>query len=252
LPPLLRRECGNAAPGERPRLPESPEELKEAVLKDPHGTLNRLLDQQRVQGHLGLREVGDSTTVLRERQGAQGPPGPVLAVGYERVLYGDGGAYIELHSSQIRWRSWPHFRDKSDYDQSYYDEYFTARSYSSWVERWDSWNPRHNEGILMLYAQRYTVDDRPYAPGAAWQPHTARQGGYADYRPGYFYITADGALISAHEGEDEPPLCEPPPPEEAGTAASLRSGTQGGAWESCWEWQAGKCSRGFMCKWRHV
>jgi hypothetical protein len=222
------------------------------VLKDPEGTLNRLRDQQRVQEYLGLREVGDSSTVLRERQGIGGPPGAVLAVGYERVLYGDGGAYIELHSSQVCWSSWPHFHDKSGFNLSYYDEYFTPRSYGVWCERWDSWDPSPTEGILMLYAQRYAVDDRPWAPGAASQPHLKRQGGYADYRPGFFYITADGALMSAHECEDSPPMAEPPPPEEVG-AAKWRSGTAGGASESiCWDWRSGRCMRGYMCKWRHA
>lgn len=205
LPPLLRRQCRMLQ-----GLP--PPELDKLVLEDPHFTLNRLKDQWRVQAQMHLCEVGNSSTVFRERlaNGSDGeagswpssasPLGLVLAIGYERVLYGDGGPFIELNEQQICWKAWPRFHDKSEYHMSYYDEYFTRKSYVSWVERWDKWDANPSRGLLMLYAQKSAVDDRPWAPGAAVHPHARREHGYADYRPGYFYMAADASLITVTGG----------------------------------------------------
>lgn len=228
-------------------------------MEDRYGTLNRLQDQRRVHQELGLREVGDSTTVIWERAGAEdgGGIGAVLAVGYERVLYGDGGPYIEVMGSQVRWEAWPHFHDKSGF-QAYYDEYFTAASYGTWSRRWEAWNPRHSDGVLMLYAQRYAVDDRPWAPGAASSPHAFRSGGYADYRPGYFYITTDGSLIATGDQQNQEldpktgapilPNVRPPP------CRDLVSNDKevDNEFQGCWDFRMGRCHRGFACKWKHL
>jgi hypothetical protein len=181
---------------------ELPTEAEWLVLADDFQTMNRLMDQRRVQVKLGLSEVGDSHTVFRERlpkDVGTSAAGPILAVGYERVLYGDHGPYIEFSAEQIRWCSWPHYYDKRHY-QAYYDEYYTLASYQVWAERWAKWFPPKKlfEGLLMLYAQRHSVADRPWAPGASSNPQCVeRPGGYADYRPGYFYVAANANLISA-------------------------------------------------------
>lgn len=197
LPPLLRRD----ARGVDGKLPK---DLERALVNDPHQTMNRLRDQRRVQESLGLCEVGDSATVFRERipsQSRRKNDGrqvcePILAVGYERVLYGDGGAYIEVRRDQVRWDAWPHFFNKNVYHWSYYDEYYTVNSHALWRQQWDSWSSSPSNGVLMLYAQRAPVDDRPWAPGAGGIFHQHRPFGYADYRPGYFYFAADDTLIS--------------------------------------------------------
>lgn len=193
LPPLLPGECR----GVDGTIVGNPEH---SVLVDLHGTMNRLKDQQRVQESLGLKEVGDSTTVFRQHSryacGAGSKistPGSVIAVGYERVLYGDHGPYVELSKEQVRWEAWPHFFDKKRYAESYYDEYYTFVSHRIWQVQWNRWDPNPNQGVLMLYAQRHTVDDRRWAPGSAWTE--GRANGYADYRPGYFYIAADESMI---------------------------------------------------------
>lgn len=195
LPPLLRRQFRGLR-----GLP--PPDIDKVVLDDPFFTLNRLQDQWRVQSQLQLCEVGNSSTMFRELLAMKSSrePGPVLAVGYERVLYGDGGAFVELNEQQICWEAWPHFHDKSEYHMAYYDEYFTRKSYIAWVDRWDKWHPNPSRGLLMLYAQKHTVDDRPWAPGAAANPHVRREHGYADYRPGYYYMAADASLVAVTGG----------------------------------------------------
>lgn len=171
---------------------------KQLVLVDRHQTINRLRDQWRVKRQLNLAEVGDSETIfqelLRPRRGLQ-MSGHVLAIGYERVVYGDHGPYIELSRDQINWNAWPHYFDKRKY-RSYFDEYYTEASHMLWKSKWDNWDPQPTKGVLMLYAQTRPVNDRPWAPGSGSQPHAGRPNGYADYRPGYFYVAADATLIT--------------------------------------------------------
>jgi hypothetical protein len=195
LPPLLSRDRLHLK-GEATSIDPAP-----FVLVDRHQTLNRLRDLWRVQRYLKLNEVGDDTTVFWERP----LPGVchsvnkkpvVFAVGYERVVYGDHGAYIEFNESQICWKAWPHYFDKKRY-RSYFDEYYTVASHSLWSEKWKNWDANPTKGVLMLYAQSRSVSDRPWAPGAGSDPHAGRPTGYADYRPGYFYCTVDENLVMA-------------------------------------------------------
>lgn len=276
LPPLLRSEC--RTPGEVPPDPTK------AVLRDPHGTLNRLKDQWRVQEQLQINELGDGSTTFYERpqKGLRGSK--ILAVGYERVLFGDDGPYVELKHQQVRWEAWPHFHNKKGYQNSYYDEYYTDLSHALWCRRWHQWTPHPTAGLVMLYAQTHPVNDRPWAPSAGMRPHAWREHGYADYRPGYYYLAADANLISATQakgksdrakksGGDGPACDEPPgkgdaacgeeadgqgPPPDACAprpAGAPEHRAQGPAvevgWNVCWNYKAGRCDRGASCKWRH-
>jgi len=259
LPPLLRREC-------RGLNGEVPQDFEEAVVQDPHKTINRLKDQQRVQEQLGLCEVGDPQTVFRERprpveasSEQNEEAGPIIAVGYERVLYGDGGAYVELNADQVQWEAWCHYFNKSIYNSSYYDEYYTPVSHAAWLANWERWDPNPSSGVLMLYAQKFAVDDRPWAPGAASSRHAWRPGGYADYRPGYFYFAADGVLVTADRALPKPERAAsnralPPIPSTVSlggrTPKSEESSSDDG-WGVCWNFQQGCCRRGGACKWRH-
>lgn len=199
LPPLLSRDHlhlqGEAAVTDPAQI----------VLVDRHHTMNRLRDLWRVQRSLNLSEVGDDTTVFRERilpnvlpenRPPNGKP-VVFAIGYERVVYGDHGPYIEFSSSQLRWKAWPHYFDKKRYN-SYFNEYYTKASHSIWEAKWRMWDSKPTKGVLMLYAQNRDVSDRPWCPGAgSTDPHAMRPTGYADYRPGYFYLTADAFFVTA-------------------------------------------------------
>merc|ERR1719487_396017 len=179
------------------------------VLVDRHHTMNRLRDLWRVQRQLKLNEVGDDTTVFRERilpnvSPDYWPPNNkpvVFAVGYERIVYGDHGPYIEFSSSQIRWKAWPHYFDKKKFN-SYFNEYYTRASHSIWEEKWKMWDANPTKGVLMLYAQSRAVSDRPWAPGASGSnPHAGRPTGYADYRTGYYYVSADALMVMVEQQE---------------------------------------------------
>lgn len=247
LPPLLRSGCQGLC-GEVLADPVK------AVLKDPHATLNRLRDRWHVQERLQIKEVGDGSTVFLERSQKEGAAASdlVLAVGYERVLYGDGGPYIELNRQQVRWDAWPHFHNKKGYRNSYYDEYYTNASHRIWSKRWRQWAPHPNAGLLMLYAQKHHVKDRPWAPSANTKPHAWRKHGYADYRPGYYYLAADDNLIAI--GREGSRLLTRAKRDDAGNGADGKScaanGTAG--WNFCWNYKAGRCDRGAHCKWRHA
>jgi hypothetical protein len=165
--------------------------LKVQPCVDRYQTKNRLADLVRVGERLGIMEVGNCSTVIFERY-----TGGTIAKGYERVVYGDHGPYIELSESQVEWSAWPHFWDKSGYsslETYYYDEYYTAASHDRWQEQWKRWAPNPFAGVLLLYAQKKDVQDRPWAPGGT--DHAYRPCGYADYRPGYYYVAADDRLI---------------------------------------------------------
>mmetsp|Transcript_45606 Transcript_45606/g.132145 ORF Transcript_45606/g.132145 Transcript_45606/m.132145 type:complete len:396 (+) Transcript_45606:123-1310(+) len=270
LPPLLRTEC-RAIRGSAP-----PDPVK-AVLRDPHGTLNRLQDRCRVQEQLNIKELGDSCTVFYERsQKANKGRKQILAVGYERVLYGDDGPYIEFNHNQVRWEGWPHFHSKKGYKNSYYDEYYTDASHALWRKRWQQWEPNATSGLAMLYAQTQPVNDRPWAPSAIWRPHARREQGYADYRPGFYYLSADGGIITTtQQGDKKPPAASkrsdagrgrahggprsPGRRERAGEAAASEDAPEQpgppadeARWALCWDFKAGRCERGAHCKWRHA
>jgi len=176
------------------------------VLVDRHQTMNRLRDLWRVQRQLQLNEVGDDVTIFKERILPNvrpdcrpfGDKPVVFAVGYERVVYGDHGAYIEFAQSHIRWKAWPHYFDKSKF-RSYFHEYYTRASHSIWEAKWQMWDPSPTKGVLMMYAQSRPVTDRPWAPGAGTDPHAGRPSGYADYRPGYFYVAADAFMVMVEQ-----------------------------------------------------
>jgi hypothetical protein len=183
------------------------------LLVDRHQTMNRLRDLWRVQRQLHLSEVGDDTTVFQERvmphmNYANCPP-VVIAVGYERIVYGDHGPYIEFASSHICWKAWPHYFDKRKYN-SYFNEYYTKASHSLWEAKWNCWDPNPMKGVLLLYAQSRPVTDRPWAPGAGSDPHAGRPAGYADYRTGYYYAAADESLIIVDKQGKSTSQCRDP------------------------------------------
>jgi len=150
--------------------------------------------------------------------------------------------------------AWPHFHSKEEFQNSYYDEYHTDASHALWCKRWRQWASRPNDGLLMLYAQKHSVDDRPWAPSATSRPHARREHGYADYRPGFYYLAADGALIVAapqgsrlpvraapHDAASErAALAATRPRRRGGVANKLEPNVEEG-WNICWNYKAGQC-----------
>eukprot|EP00440_Ansanella_granifera_P039253 gb/GFBE01042589.1/.p1 GENE.gb/GFBE01042589.1/~~gb/GFBE01042589.1/.p1 ORF type:complete len:415 (+),score=76.18 gb/GFBE01042589.1/:1-1245(+) len=251
LPPVLRKDAERSPLHDTAKL----NDMMKAVLRDPFGTLNRLQDQWRVWQTLRLEEVGNNTVKFFEKASLKDSSPTVIAVGYERILYGDDGPYVELSKSQICWDAWPHKHDKKNYGNSYYDEHFTGRSYATWRERWQRWEDKPCKGLLMLYAQRNAVSNRPWAPSAAARPHAWRDHGYADYRPGYYYVSADGDLIATETSLTLPAKAmdlRVEPRYSVKTQAARHPGQAGNKeYQICWNFKAGKCQQGRLCKWRH-
>jgi len=259
LPPFVGKEHRSA----QGKVIRSPEESNSFI--DPHLTNNRLKDQRRVQDTLGLKEVGDETVIFREVSTADSGAeslGPIIAYGYERVIYGDHGPYIEFNQEQVNWSSWPHFYDKSRFgDLRFYDEYFTARSWGLWNKQWSQ--NSSVKGVLMLYAQTQNVDQRPWAPACGSSDRIAphRESGYADYRKGCFYVAADRELVKIERRQDS--VAKPPSlngvekPDEQFTAAAkdayqaFLNQQQAAMNNICWSWAQGYCWKGDNCSWSH-
>lgn len=143
---------------------------------------NRKRDRKWVEKKLGIAEKGNSTTVFVNELDTS----TVIAVGYRRVLYGDHGPYIEFTKSQIHWQSFPVIKpDKPSH--AYYDERFTEDQH------------------VMAYEQRKTVRDKPNPPPGPWSVNHHRvETGYADYQPGYVYVSADCLDVLPQDRPDRP------------------------------------------------
>lgn len=127
---------------------------------------NRQRDAERLaKTHPGLCEAGNGTTRFFEAGTRL-----LLAVGYSRITFGDHGPYLEFAWHHLNGDAFPRFREKGP--RAYYNEAFTAAG-------------------TMLYCQRRGVEKLPNPPAGRWSCNNNRPEGYANYRPGYFYINPD-------------------------------------------------------------
>lgn len=249
LPPFVGREHATAD--------GTVVDVRQSGALDCYSTIGRLEDQKIVQETLGLKEIGDEQTIFREVIDDH-LLGAVIARGYERVVYGDHGPYLEFTENHINWDAWPHFHDKSAFGaKRCYDEYFTPRSFLVWQERWQAsknsyGRPKPNaDGLLMLYAQTQTVGHRPWAPGRC---SPARKAGYADYRENCFYVAASSRIVGVEglryffvaDWYKDGTVVDEPIPEHA-PAQALTNNIY-----VCWQWQQGCCRKGAACKWLHL
>ena len=81
---------------------------------------NRKRDFERIDERIGSTEWGNSNTIFVD----PAQPGTVIAWGYNRLLFGDHGPYVECSHSQVMWISFPRVKRKSR--MAYYDEHFTV------------------------------------------------------------------------------------------------------------------------------
>jgi len=133
---------------------------------------NRQRDKQRVENRLGLPEFGDPATEFYDL--ATGLP---VALGYDRVVYGDHGPYVELSQHQICWSSFPNYVERPH--SCFFDEFWTA------------------DGLTMLYSQKRHVGNKPNPPKGPLSVQNNRPEGYANYLVGKFYLSCDpeGILV---------------------------------------------------------
>lgn len=124
---------------------------------------NRKRDRRKVEAKLKLSEVGDDETVFSD-----GRSGERVAQGYVRVVYGDHGAYIECRPDQVVWEVF----EPRNLTAEYYDLYRSVPS-----------------GRVHLYLQKHGVQNQPNPPQGRDSCKHHRSEGYADYQPGFVYIS---------------------------------------------------------------
>lgn len=132
---------------------------------------NRLEDKERVERIWGWDEMGNDTTEFRLRSGT------LLAVGYNRIVYGDHGPYVEFQPKHIAIRCVRKFNGPEK-----------PGIYYRWCY------PAHHPGVKVYYRLR-DVKNMPNAPKRQdGKPHQFNRPigeGYADYRVGCIYLAPE-------------------------------------------------------------
>mmetsp|Transcript_13219 Transcript_13219/g.17643 ORF Transcript_13219/g.17643 Transcript_13219/m.17643 type:complete len:509 (+) Transcript_13219:181-1707(+) len=130
----------------------------------------RRIDRYKVEKRLGLAEYGDESTLFCDKAEK------AVANGYERVLYGDHGTYLELGTRHLV----PGYLQRTKVGE-YYDVLRGER--------------------CQAYFQKKTVSTKHSTPKGkhADESKLYRPEGYADYRPGFYYIDLHKLGVVHHE-----------------------------------------------------
>lgn len=123
---------------------------------------NRLSDKKEVETTFSLNEFGNHEKLFKTSEGL------LVAEGFERIVYGDHGPYIEFFKEQIVWSSWQINRKNI----GYYNIYFPTDGTK-----------------VQLYFQRRTVELLPNPPKGTRSFQGNRVDGYDDYIVGKCYIS---------------------------------------------------------------
>lgn len=132
---------------------------------------NRLADKEKVERIYGWSEEGNKETEFRLRGGA------LFAVGYERIVYGDHGPYVEFHpwASQIRIELHNKFRGQEK-PGIYY--------------RWMYPNAHPNVKVYYQLRDVKHIANAPKRDDGLPSAFNRRKGeGYADYKPIMIYVS---------------------------------------------------------------
>ena len=189
------------------RMPASPSRAPASDVAPPapedvitRGLWNRARDLRCVRRHLGASEGGADSVVVRcARTDA------VLARGYERLVLGDHGPYLELDRERVEWGN---AREVPGGAASFYREFRAV-------------DPSPDPGsaaaaaaptlrTAKLYDQIRAVTGQRNPPrDSAWAVANDRpeSEGYADYVPGRVYVACeDVALEEARDHLSRPPV----------------------------------------------
>jgi hypothetical protein len=120
----------------------------------------------------GLSEFGNRFTEFL----LPGCSDVLIAVGYNRIVYGDHGPYVEFEESNFRVSLYSKF-NRSPPPDAYYE----------WM--WFSADSR-----IKVYRQLRDVKDLPNPPSPGFKGN--RIEGYADYLPGKYYISPNELWIN--------------------------------------------------------
>lgn len=134
---------------------------------------NRLEDKEALEKEIGLSEEGNDNTEFYDG-------GILLFKGYDRIVYGDHGPYIEFSLQHIKCKLFSKFSNSVDYknlpDENYKYYYF--------------WLLPKDKPHIKVYLQIKTVHNLPNAPRRedGKKSNFNRPEGYADYKRGFFYV----------------------------------------------------------------
>jgi hypothetical protein len=134
---------------------------------------NRLEDKEKLETSLLIKEEGDVSTAFYL------PDNSLFSIGYERIVYGDHGPYIEFAHNHIKCKMFSRFGNVINRKELPKE----SKYYYYWLY------PQNNYDIK-VYLQIKPVHDLPNAPKRldGKQSSFNRKEGYADYKRGYFYV----------------------------------------------------------------
>ena len=124
---------------------------------------NRQQDKNKVESELLLSEVGNNDQIFYTNKG------DVLATGYNRIVYGDHGPYIEFSTDQIKCPLYRKFNQIAKADAFY------------------EWLIPKGDPSVKVYYQLRTVENLKNPPPGGFRGN--REEGYADYQIGFIYIS---------------------------------------------------------------
>ena len=135
---------------------------------------NRIKDKRELESSLKLEEQGNDNKIFYT------PNGTLFAIGYQRIVYGDHGAYIEFILSNIKTELISKFNNFIDYNNlpdlncKYYYFYLIPKI----------------DPDIKVYLQIKPVSDLPNAPKRLDNKPSRfnRKEGYADYKRGFLYV----------------------------------------------------------------
>jgi len=134
---------------------------------------NRLKDKKKIEALYDLDEFGDHRREFHLIESKD----ILLAVGYNRIVYGDHGPYVEFDREHFKLELFPKFNTKCPQD-AYYE-----------------WMTVHEDQNLKVYRQLREVRNLPNPPSPGFRGN--RVEGYADYLTGKYYIDPYSIQIGA-------------------------------------------------------
>lgn len=142
------------------------ERTYEGRQKSTADSSNRVRDKTRIESTWNLKESGNPSCEFYDSAGE------LIACGYEAIVYGDHGPYMEFNEDQIHWPSFCYHKLKGP-GRTHFEHYNKDKS-------------------VKCYDQFRTVANQPNPPpDNPFSSANNRPDGYADYRQGRFYISCD-------------------------------------------------------------
>lgn len=137
---------------------------------------NRIKEKQTVENKLGLPEFSDELGQINIYSKKKNI---LISSGYNRIVYGDGGAYVELEQDTILFENLNQERG----GMGYYDKFYT-------------------EDRVLVYKQRVSVEKLPNPPKGKHSVNNNCKEGYADYKIGQYYVSVYDISIDGKTMDD--------------------------------------------------